>query len=188
MNNNYSNPYNYSLFDDQTGLMYPTVTPDLKNDFTINLNTIKKTNYNEGYIITGSLYYPNFVKKLFVKYNASNPPNYNSSFSGSGLPYPNEEIAFENTPNKGIVEILNGDFKIKIKYPNSYYSNMRYVPPEIRLLIVDKDNNSLSDIMNINLGDGIPYRTLTMPNNKKNSNLDVKTQYEILMESAYPSH
>ena len=34
---------------------------------------------------------------------AANSPTYLIGYTGSGLPYPNKEVAFENTTNKGIV-------------------------------------------------------------------------------------
>jgi hypothetical protein len=156
------------------------------------------TSNNNHYIITGKLDRPNFTEKISVMYNAANPPTYNSNFSGSGLPYPTEDIAFENTPNRGIVDVVNGDFKITIRYPNSYYINMGtlYIPPQIQLMLVDKSGNSISNIKVFKLGEGIPFRTLTWPVQRNwnkgslfydNQNLPVRTQYQILLDSAYPS-
>ena len=44
--------------------------------------------------------------KLF--YWAAAPPTYGTSISGSGMPYPNPVVAFDITPNKGVVEFLSG--------------------------------------------------------------------------------
>lgn len=38
-----------------------------------------------------------------IKYLASAPPDFRQSYSGSGLPFPTEEIAYSNTPNSGTV-------------------------------------------------------------------------------------
>ena len=132
----------------------------------------------------------------YLKYWASNSPTYSTSYSGSGLPYPNEKTAFEGSDNIGMVKLNNGKFIIKLHYPNSYYANMgtKYVPPQIKLRVVDSKGNSLSEIYKINLGNGIPFRSLTW--NKKRdwnkgplffcSDLPVRTQEQILRESAYP--
>lgn len=43
------------------------------------------------------------------------------NYSGSGLPFPNSEIAFDNTKNKYLID-NTGFFNIIFTYPNSYYS------------------------------------------------------------------
>lgn len=44
------------------------------------------------------------------------------NYSGSGLPFPCAEIAFENTPNRFEVN-ESGKFAATFAYPNSYYTN-----------------------------------------------------------------
>ena len=165
------------------------------NDSTFTVN-LKITKYNGVYILDGT-YQGYSMEQLFVKYSAASPPTYNSNFSGSGLPFPTEDIAFDNTPNKGVAEIVNGKFSFSMKYPNSYYINMGtvYIPPHVKLVIVNKDNIKVGDIQQVNLGEGIPFRTLTWPVQRKwsngplfyeNKDLPVRTQYEILLASAYP--
>ena len=75
-----------------------------------------------------------------ITYWAANPPDRRQSFSGSGLPFPNGEVAFQNTPNKGAVKVVNGEFKFRIKYPNSYYAGLGtlYVPPFVYLKVCDE--------------------------------------------------
>jgi hypothetical protein len=51
---------------------------------------------------------------------APNPIDRMSNYSGSGLPFPNYEIAFENTPNIHKID-TSGVFDISFKYPNSFY-------------------------------------------------------------------
>jgi hypothetical protein len=170
------------------------------SSFLSNLDIDKNVN-NGGCLIKGSLkddlYARSLVENIFIKYIAANPPTYNSNFSGSGLPYPNVDVAFENTPNKGIIKVENGKFNIIIKYPNSYYENMGslYIPPQIKLVAVNKDNKNLSIVEVINLGEGIPFRTLTWPVQRdwnkgalfyKVDGLPVRTQNQILLDSAYP--
>lgn len=195
---NFNDPKSPNIFEKHSQEMCSSYKKSNGNDFTFNLKLLKKKDEKNAYIVSGKLEYPNFVQKYYIKYNGANPPNYNSTFSGSGLPFPNEDIAFENTPNRGVAEIVNGDFKFVIKYPNSYYTNMGtiYIPPQVRMVIVDKDNKELSKILTLNLGEGIPFRTLTWPKQRNwnegslfynNQTLPVRSQYQILLDSAYPS-
>jgi hypothetical protein len=180
------------IFETQEKTMcsrYKTIT---ENGFVTHLNI---TNNEYAFYIKGNLQYMP-LENIFVKYSAANPPTYNSNFSGSGLPYPTEDIAFENTPNKGVVEVVNGQFKFTIKYPNSYYTNMGtiYVEPYVNILLVKENNEPIGKVNRISLGNGIPFRTLTYPNlrneNKvlfyENVGLPVRNQYQILLDSAYP--
>ena len=66
-------------------------------------------------------------------YWAASPPDYNTSFSGSGLPFPSAEVAFQNTQNVGKVEVVGGSFRFKINHPNSYYTKNGgvHVPPRV---------------------------------------------------------
>jgi hypothetical protein len=195
---NFNDPESSNIFEKHSQTMCSTNKTSNGDDFTFDIKIIKKEDKTNAYVVTGKLKFPNFTRKIFIKYNASSPPDYNSNFSGSGLPFPNEEVAFENTPNKGITEVKNGDFSFVIRYPNSYYTNMGtiYVPPQVRLMLVNKDNTELSDILTVNLGEGIPFRTLTWPVQRNwnngplfynNQNLPVRSQYQILLDSAYPS-
>jgi hypothetical protein len=133
----------------------------------------------------------------FVKYWAASPPTYSLSFAGSGLPYPNEEVALENTPNQGVAEVKNGSFEFALEYPNSYYNQFlrKYVPPQVKFLYCDKNGDNKSDTYVANLGDGIPFRSLVDTKKRDwnagplfycNNNLPVRTQYQILLDSGYP--
>lgn len=127
----------------------------------------------------------------------ANPPTYNSSYSGSGLPYANPEMAYENTPNRGMVKAVNGHFEFKIRYPNSYYTGLGTVcvEPCCHIKICDSTEDK---IHTIKLGNGIPFRMLTYPpiNNerprnsplfyKEPENIPIRTQEQILRDSAFP--
>jgi hypothetical protein len=151
------------------------------------------------YQIRGSIHgsFTSLSAPLYVKYWAASPPDYLSNFSGSALPYPNEEVAFENTPNKGVVEIRGGLFEFRLHYPNSYYVDMgsKYVKPQVKLILVNAANEQLSALYEINLGNGVPYRTLdyTPLRNWSEGPLFfqnvplVTTQENILRNSAYPA-
>lgn len=65
---------------------------------------------------------------------AAHPIDRMISYSGSGLPWPCPEFAFEDTPN--YVEIQsNGIIFAKFKYPNSYYLHnaIDKIPPSLFL-------------------------------------------------------
>lgn len=194
---NFNDPESLSIFQNHNNMMCPLYKEDDGSTFNFNIQIKKAQNTNNGFVISGKLNTFNLTNKLYVKYTASSPPTYNSNFSGSGLPFPNELIAFENSPNKGIAEVINGKFSFILMYPNSYYKNMGtvYIAPQVKLLLVNKDNKSMGSEMIINLGDGIPFRTLSWPIQRdwnkgamfySNPNLPVRSQYQILLDSAYP--
>jgi hypothetical protein len=134
-----------------------------------------------------------------LHYWAANPPTYMESVSGSALPYPNEEVAFENTPNKGMITIgSDAGFRIILQYPNKYYDQLGriLVPPQVRLRFLDEKNRPLSSWLVVSLGEGIPYRSLSWSEKRKWSQgplffagreaLPVRTQAQILEDSGYP--
>lgn len=137
--------------------------------------------------------------QVYVQYWAAAPPNYRTSFAGSGLPFPNEEIAFQNSPNVGKVPLAaDGSFRIRLQYPNSYYKRLGavYVRPSLKILFRDSHGNMMGKIVTINVGEGIPFRSLTWPRLRSWSkgplfycgreSLPVRTQAQILADSAYP--
>jgi hypothetical protein len=87
------------------------------NDEHIYLNV----NFNKDYSkvkLVGNVKNPNLYKNILIM--APNPIDRMSNYSGSGLPFPNNQIAFENTPNKQDITgsgIINTEFT----YPNSFY-------------------------------------------------------------------
>lgn len=130
---------------------------------------------------------------------AANPPTYTTSYSGSGLPYPNSDVAYENTPNTGSVIAKDRKFQFRIRYPNAYYAGLGsvYVEPCVHIKVCEKDSEQ--NVETIKLGNGIPFRSLTypptQPNTRVRSNnlfysgrdkLPVRTQETILRESGYP--
>jgi hypothetical protein len=84
------------------------------------------------------------VKSGWVTYTASAPPDVRTSLVGSGLPFPNEMVAYENSPNSGRVPISNGAFSFDVLYPNSYYqkNGSELVRPHVIFVI----NNEYYDI------------------------------------------
>ena len=152
-------------------------------------------NKGDGNIqITGKLKIPRRTAK--VVYWAANPPDFNVSFSGSGLPYPSPEIAFQNTKNVGSVMAQDGVFKINLFYPSAYYVALGslYIPPHVHLKICEEGYDKY---FSVKIGAGIPYRTLTHPAPPSlnprvdatfynNDQMTVRSQEQILRDSAYP--
>lgn len=104
------------------------------NDEYINITVeIIENNLN----IVGTLKNSSVFKKRIL--TAPAPPNTLMSYSGSFLPFPNEEIALENTKNLFIIN-PDGVINTTFTYPNSYYSPDGYnkLKSPIILIIDDK--------------------------------------------------
>ena len=170
-----------------------------KSDFDYNIIT-KSINNNKGDInISGLLtdYLKNlsFTENLYIKYWAAVPYLKSISFSSFGLPYPNEEIAFNINCNSGIVEINNGEFNFNIFYPNSYYTNQgtKLINPSVHYRIWN-NNKPVSKINILKIGNSIPYRTINLPEQRNwnegplfyNRSNKIRTQEQILLDSSYP--
>jgi len=154
-------------------------------------------NYNSlgNFVISGS---SGVLGAVFVKYWSSAPPTYSLSFAGSGLPYPNEEVAYEKTPNQGVAQIKDGRFQFAIDSPNSYYDKMlnQLVEPHVNFVFCDGNGKALGETHRAKLGETIPFRTLTWPKKRDwnkgpmfycNNNLPVRNQEQILRDSGYPA-
>ena len=137
------------------------------------------------------------ISNVKIVYWAANPADILQSFSGSGLPFYSPEQAFDNMVNGGSLVTDGNSFEFKLFYPNSYYVGLGsvYVPPQVYIKICNPDVKS--DVQVINLGNGIPFRTLTYPappskNHRSNplfytnNNLSYRSQEQILRDSAYP--
>lgn len=99
-----------------------------------------------------------------IMFWAAAPPTYGTSFSGSGMPYPNPTVAYDRTPNKGTVPVKDGKFEFRLKYPNAYYIGLGslYVPPHISIKAIRADGSESEPFMVV-LDDGIPFRMLSWP-------------------------
>ena len=94
-----------------------------------------------------------------IRYWAANPLHRGYSYSGSALPYPNPEIAYEGTPNSGEVLIDDdGGFKIMLDYPSSYYVRQGTIllKPHVHLALPNSPK-----VFTVDLGEPFPYRSLT---------------------------
>lgn len=127
----------------------------------------------------------------YIEYSACSPGDRISSFSGSMLPFPSRSFAFDSTPNVGKVQTdATGFFRIRLLFPNSYYSdNGTLLPPHVDLRSV-KTNVSHRVI----LGTSVPSRTLTFPVKRsgacfyRESSVDPEDQYKRLIRTAYPAY
>lgn len=86
------------------------------NDEYVSLN-VKRNNFILN--ITGYIKNPIQYSKMVLI--APNPIDKMINYSGSGLPFPNEHIAFENTPNYKLIN-NSEHINVEFKYPNSFYS------------------------------------------------------------------
>jgi len=130
-------------------------------------------------VITGKITQPFSKAKLI----AANPIDRMSNYSGSGLPFPCYDIAFDNTPN--IKHINESNYAATFEYPNSFYmpNGRDKVPPTIYLSVDD------NIIETKELPDPLPLKTLTHRGTAnrerfvsyKYNNLPIKNQDEIMI-------
>jgi hypothetical protein len=92
--------------------------------------------------ITGSIKNINLYNNVLII--AANPIDRMTNYSGSGLPFPNHEIAFDNTKNFHNVD-SSGLFDIYFKYPNSFYmpDGLNKIKPSIYFVFTDNNNDSV---------------------------------------------
>lgn len=131
------------------------------------------------------------VKNSRLEYSVAAPPSKNSSFSGSGLPFPNQEMAFSANSTSSFVELdADNSFSLTFPMPNSYYKNLGsiLVPPEV---YIKYSNFFATKTHTLKLWDGIANRTLTYDCERKGPNfydtypLPIRTQEAILNSKAY---
>ena len=147
-------------------------------------------------VVQGQLKNVSPSSKLF--FWAAAPPTNGLSFSGSGMPYPDPSVAYDRTPNKGVVEVTNGNFSVNLKYPNAYYVGLGtlYVSPHINFKVCEAGREDV--YFTVPIDGGIPFRTLTYPappsKNPRNSPMfyampekGARSQESILRASAYPA-
>lgn len=142
-----------------------------------------------GIVFQGTVRGPVMNQKL--SFAAAACADKRASFTGSGLPFPNANHAFENTPNTGtvIVDAL-GKFTIKCLMPNAYYVGLgsTYIPPTLYITWNDgMQQKDRSIVLN-----GIPFRKLTYPWQRTDATfyekyLPIRSQEQILRDSAYPT-
>jgi hypothetical protein len=134
-----------------------------------------------------------------LMYWAAAPSKVGLSFSGNGLPFANPSIAYENTPNKGEVELQTGTFTFTLNsVPNAYYvgNGTLYMPPHLTLKACSGEGCEDKHIT-VKIDEGMPFRTLTYPAPPSKKPRDsplfylepwhgARTQEEILRARGYP--
>lgn len=145
-------------------------------------------------VVTGQLR-PEMMPNSMVMFWAANPAHRNGSFSGSGLPYANPEMAFDRSINVGAVKANNGSFRFSLQYPSAYYAGLGslYIQPQVHIKVCEPGNKKYDTVV---LGEGVPFRSLTYPAPPSNrprtsplfyaSNLPVRGQESILRSAGYP--
>lgn len=128
-----------------------------------------------------------------IYYFAAKSPDTITSFTGSFLPFYNEDQAYDNSENIGFVTLdANNKSTIKIKYPNAYYADLgnTFVKPHIKIWF-NKDSKKHEQI--VKLSDGVGYRSLTHPYQRTSADfydtlwrLPVRSQEQILRDSMFP--
>ncbi len=149
--------------------------------------------YNGNLIMIDGL--TTIINRGYLYYWAASPAESRYTYSGSGLPFANAEIAYQNTINKGKVNIVNGRFSLTVQMPNSYYINLGTIKivPHVNLQVCDEIENEMSGIINLKLGGGFAYRSLTYPPFRSSPNFyagdfNARSQEQILFDSAYPNN
>lgn len=176
----------------------------VENEYTFAQGSVRILSNKSGLMkVSGHIFKLPSLKNIKLYYYAASPPDYRHSFSGSGLPYPNEEVAFGVSPNVGHTSIgIDGSYSFNLYHPNSYYMRGQYVKPCVYLEIQDDKGNRQGDIMTVVLSEGIPYRSLTWSHLRKwkdGPNFYInheqiqnpsayynRTQSQILLDSQYP--
>ena len=155
---------------------------DVSNNVTLKI--IEDPNLNVLHItgtVNNSLSYTKMV--MF----AANPIDRLTTYSGSGLPFPNNQIAFENSPNYYEIPSL-GEINDTFFKPNSYYSySLERVPPTIFVKLTKNQNDS---IVQFKLVDPLPLKTLFYRNatfdpsfyQKRSEVIGVQSQYNYLLQ------
>lgn len=147
--------------------------------------------YEEKHRALVDVYLNSELSSEIVRYSAAAPPAYMGSFTGSALPFPNERIAFENTPNLGTIKVSNTRrFTIPLDMPNGYYSpnGKDIVPPYVDLIYHTKERQQPTSTR-IYLKEGqIPNRSLTYPKERTSPSFyavknPIRTQEQMLRDS-----
>lgn len=97
-----------------------------------------------------------------IHFLAANPIDRRDSYVGSGLPFPNPEIAYENTPNRGVTHAVNGGYSFFVHMPNSFYTDLgkTLLPPHV-LIRVCGDTRQETDVVVLNKHFSFPEKYLT---------------------------
>lgn len=116
-------------------------------NFNVSINSNDNTLNINGNIKNSHLY----KKKIILAPHCSKSI---SSFTGSFLPFPCENIAIQNTPNYYVIN--NDNFNVVFSYPNSYYKNDGFTKIKSPIIIFLDDFKIIYE-----LNDLFPLKTLS---------------------------
>ncbi len=103
------------------------------------------------------------IEPQHIRWLAAAPVTRGIGFAGSGLPYPNREIALDDTPHRGELASPDGSFSLLLNgIPAGYYSGLGsvYVPPLIEFFSTTRDGKRLHAALWIN-DTAAPYRWIS---------------------------
>lgn len=111
---------------------------------------------DETLIIKGKVARPSDYTEMTLF--AAAPIDRMTNYSGSGLPFPCSDIAFESTPNTYTIP-TTGIVDTTFKRPNSYYTALQEkIPPTVFVKLVKKSGEP--NFVKFSLEDQLPLRTL----------------------------
>jgi hypothetical protein len=139
--------------------------------------------------ITGMIHNRLLYKNVLLI--APNSINRTASYSGTGLPFPCADIAFENSPNVYEVD-TTGMIDIVFTYPNSYYTVANKKKIISSVFAVFESNDGTHKFIRLQLKDIYPLRTLVNRESRngpefyeiKHEILDVNTAELVLRQYA----
>lgn len=169
------------------------MTLDKDCEVTVYADSIRRKNIKVKGNLLGNL---KGARNIMVKYWAAAPPTWGLGLDGSGLPFANEQMAFDHTVNRGVIQPKGLEFSFELIYPNSYYTNMgiKKVLPEVNIRFVSATGEALSKVHTIPIGPDVPYRSLTIPRQRDwnegplwyTPHVPIVDQSTLLVENKYP--
>lgn len=131
-----------------------------------------------------------FMQVTNPEYLAAAPIDRHASYSGSALPFASPDMAFENTPNKGALNLHNNSAIIHIQIPNSYYTSLGTTLIAPTLYLTYTVGGKQKKIA-VRIDDQVPFRSLTYDSFRTsaqfyNQKLPVRSQEAVFRDSAYP--
>lgn len=93
------------------------------------------------------------IQDIYVQYWAPNKRPVNYSYCANFLPWENEVIAYQDTPNSGAVKVIDGKFQFSVESPNGYYTDMgvKLQPPQMKFRFVDRHGSKISKIYTVKI-------------------------------------
>lgn len=110
--------------------------------------------------ITGNIKQMAMAREVII--HAPNPIDRMTNYTGSGLPFPCAQVAFENTPNFARITEPSGVFNLQFSYPNAYYTTDAHtkIEPSLFVTFYWKEEGKEKTVVRLPLTDGLPLRTL----------------------------